>query len=175
VLEGSSTAWPVGRGPLAAAMALDLARAVDALDVAVEQLYLQADTLEAAHQALEIERRSYQEQFDAGPDGHLVTDPDGMILRANRQAGQLFACGEDELVGELLSALVSDEHRPSLQAAVIAFELGDWKGEWIGDGVTAGSHRFALALTAAVVRHDDGSVYRLRWSLRDVSRRHASG
>ena len=43
--------------------------------------------------------------------------------------------------------------------------------EWIGEAITAGDRRFSLALTSAVVRHADGSVYRLRWSLRDVSRR----
>lgn len=171
VIEGSPTVWPNGRGRLATTMARDLAHAVEALDVAVEQLYLQAESLEAAHQALEIERRSYQEQFDAGPDGFLVTDPDGMILRANRRAGELFACAADDLVGELLPSLVTEEHRPTLQAAIAAFALGDWSGEWIGQAVTAVDRGFALALTAAVVRHADGTVYRVRWSLRDVSRR----
>jgi PAS domain-containing protein len=136
-LEGSPTAWPNGRGRLASSIARDLANAVEALDIAVEQLYFQAESLEAAHQALEIERRSYQELFDGGPDGYLVTDPNGVILRANRLAGDLFACLPDDLVGELLPALVLDHHRPSLQAAIAAFDLRDWEGEWIGQGISS--------------------------------------
>jgi PAS domain-containing protein len=171
-LDGSPTAWPDGRGRLAAAISRDLATAVQALDVAVEKLYSQAQSLEAAHQALEIERRSYQELFEGGPDGNLVTDPDGVILRANRLAGELFACPVEDLVGELLPALVHHQHRPSLQSAIAAFELHDWDGEWIGQSVSAAGKPFSLALTAAVVRHaDDDSVYRVRWSLRDVSTR----
>jgi PAS domain S-box-containing protein len=174
VLAGSPTAWPDGRGRQAAAIAGDLGMAVEALDIAVEQLYFQADSLEAAHAAVEIERRSYQELFEGGPDGYLVTDPEGVILRANRRAGELFACSAEDLVGELLPALVQDQHRPSLQAGIAAFELRDWDGEWIGQGVRASGLPFSLALTAAVVRHEDGSVYRVRWSLRDVSHRPAA-
>ncbi len=174
VLEGSPTSWPDGRGRLAASISRDLARAVQALDVAVAELYLQAEKLEAVHQALEIERRSYQELFEGGPDGYLVTGPEGMILRANRRAGELFACAADDLVGELLPALVHPDYRDSLRAALGAFELRDWDAEWIGHAVSADGSPFALAMTAAVVRHPDGSVYRARWSLRDISRRPAA-
>ncbi len=137
VLVASPTAWPDGRGPRAAAIARDLVKAVEALDIAVERLCIQAESLEIAHQALEIERRSYQELFEGGPDGYLVTDPEGLILRANGRAGELFACSAEDLVGELLPALVEDQHRPSLEAAIAAFELRDWEGEWIGQGVSA--------------------------------------
>jgi hypothetical protein len=40
-------------------------------------------------------------------------------------------------VGELLPALVLDHHRPSLQAAIAAFDLRDWEGEWIGQGISS--------------------------------------
>jgi PAS domain S-box-containing protein len=171
VLEGRPTTWPDGRGPRATAVSRDLVKAVEALDIAVERLYFQAESLEMAHQALEIERRSYQELFEGGPDGYLVTDPEGLILRANGRTGDLFACSAEDLVGELLPALVEDQHRPSLEDAIAAFELRDWEGEWIGQGVSAAGLPFSLALTAAVVRHSDRSVYRVRWSLRDVSHR----
>jgi len=121
VIEAGPGAWPRARGQVAAGLARDIAGAVRALDVAVETLYFQTDSLEAAHLALEVERRAYREQFEAGPDGHLVTDPDGMIIRANARAGELFACPADHLVGEPLSALVADRDRASLEAAIQAF------------------------------------------------------
>ena len=174
VLEGSPTAWPDTRGRLAAAIARDLSTAVEALDVAVEERYFQAESLESAHQALEIERRSYQELFDGGPDGYLVTDPNGVIFRANARAGQLFACEADDLVGQLLPALVQPRHRPSLEASIKRLEAEDPSAEWLGQGVALSGAPFSLAMTAAVVRHADGSVYRIRWSLRDISHRPTS-
>ena len=86
VLEDRRTSWPAERSRLATDISRDLVKAVTALDMAVEELYFQAESLESAHVALEIERRSYQELFDGGPDGYLVTDPRGVILRANRPA-----------------------------------------------------------------------------------------
>jgi PAS domain S-box-containing protein len=139
--------------------------------VAVEALYFQTDSLEAAHLALEVERRAYREQFEADPDGHLVTDPDGMIIRANARAGELFACPADNLVGEPLPALVADRDRASLEAAIHGLEVAEWKAEWIGRAVRAHGSPFEVALTAAVVRHPDGSAYRVQWSVRDISRR----
>jgi len=170
-LEGNPTAWPQGRGRLAATISRDLATAVQALDAAVAELYFQAESLESAHLALEIERRTYQELFEGGPDGYMVTDPEGTILRANHRAGELFGCAVEELVGEMLPALVHPEHRALLQAAMADFERRNPAAEWIGQAVPAAGSPFSLALTAAVVRHADHSVYRVRWSLRDISRR----
>lgn len=171
ILEGSSTSWPQGRSNLAAAISRDLATAVQALDFAVEELYFQTDSLEVAHMALEVERRAYQELFESGPDGYLVTDPDGLIVRANGRSGGLFACATEELVGQPLPALVDPGDRPALEAAIGGLEIADWNAEWIGEGVRASGARFRMALTAAVVRHSDRSVYRVQWSVRDISLR----
>jgi len=171
VLEGSRTSWPAERSRLATDISRDLVKAVAALDMAVEELYFQAESLESAHVALEIERKSYQELFDGGPDGYLVTDPRGVILRANKPAGVLFASEADDLVGEVLPNLMRPEERASLVTALSALSRGDWSGEWVGEAVPSTGQPFRAALTVAVVRHADGTVYRARWSLRDISRR----
>ena len=171
LLEGTSNSWPGSRGRIAAALARDLGAAVQALDVAVEELYFQTDSLEAAHLALEVERRAYQELFERGPDGLLVSDPDGFVIRANGRVGALFACPADDLVGHPLPALVRSADRASLEAAIRGFEVTDWTSEWLGEAVRAGGEPFKMALTAAVVRHADRSVYRVHWSVRDISRR----
>jgi PAS domain S-box-containing protein len=171
VLEGSPRLWPGERTRLAAAMTRDLARAVEALDVAVEELYFQTDSLESAHLALEVERRAYQELFEGGPDGYLVTDPQGLVLRANSRAGELFDCEAEDLVGHPLPDLALDHDRASLGAAIVGLEVADWDAEWIGEAVRSSGTPFRMALTAAVVRHADGSAYRVQWSVRDISRR----
>jgi PAS domain-containing protein len=50
---------------------------------------------------LELDRRAYQELFERGPDGLLVSDPDGMIVRANGRAGELFTCSADWSVRDI--------------------------------------------------------------------------
>jgi PAS domain S-box-containing protein len=171
VIEGSPIPLPGSRGRQAAAISRDLHNAVQALDVAVEELYFQTDSLEAAHLALEVERRASQELFESGPDGYLVTDPHGLIFRANGRAGDIFAIATEDLVGHPLPALVRSEDRASLEAAIGGFEVADWEAEWIGWALRATGPPFQLALTAAVVRHADRSVYRVQWSVRDISRR----
>jgi PAS domain S-box-containing protein len=171
LLEGPPNTWPASRGRTAAALSRDLATAVQALDAAVEELYFQTDSLEAAHLALEVERRAYQELFEAGPDGLLVSDPDGVIVRANARAGEVFGCAAEDLVGHALPALIRPRDRASLEAAIGGFEVADWDAEWIGEAVRARGVPFQVALTAAVVRHADRSVYRVQWSVRDISRR----
>lgn len=101
----------------------------------------------------------------------MVTDPGGVILRVNKRAVTIFACPAEALLGEPLPALGGAEDRGSLERVLHRFETGDRKDEWIGLAVPAAGSPFPVALTAAVVRHADGSVYRVRWSVRDVSRR----
>jgi PAS domain S-box-containing protein len=170
-IEAGPNGWPRARGRVATSLARDLAAAVRALDVAVEALYLQTDSLEAAHMAIEVERRAYREMFERGPDGRLVSDPEGLILRTNARAVELFACPEADLVGQPLPALVREADRASLEAAIRGFEVADWDAEWIGETVRAAGPPFRMALTAAVVRHADRSVYRVQWLVRDISAR----
>ena len=44
--------------------------------------------------------------FEAAPDGILLVDPEGVILRANSRALELFGSREEELVGEPVELLV---------------------------------------------------------------------
>src|SRR6476661_8916035 len=155
LLEGPPNTWPASRGRAATALSRDLGGAVQAHDVAVEALYFQTDSLEPAHMALEVERRAYQELFEAGPDGLLVSDPDGVIVRANARAGEVFGCAADDLVGHGLPVLVEPQNRTSLEAAIAGFEVADWDAEWIGEALRAQGPPFRVALTAAVVRHSD--------------------
>jgi PAS domain S-box-containing protein len=100
-----------------------------------------------------------------------VTDPGGVILRANQRAGELFACAPQDLVGQPLPDLMAPDDRGSLEAGIGGLEIAEWDAEWIGLAVPATGRPFQLGLTTAQVRHADRSVDRVRWSLRNVSRR----
>ncbi len=87
------------------------------------------------------------------------------------RAGELFGCAAEDLVGHPLLALFRAEDRPAHLASLDRLAGADWDAEWIGGAVRASGAPFRMALTAAVVRHADGGVYRVRWGIRDISRR----
>ena len=47
----------------------------------------------------------------SAPDAMLVVDPEGIVVLANRQAHELFACGEEDLAGLCVDDLVPTELR----------------------------------------------------------------
>jgi two-component system cell cycle sensor histidine kinase/response regulator CckA len=63
---------------------------------------------------------AYRALIDYAPDGILVVDGDGRIVRANAQAEQLFGYGHDELLGQSVETLVpvpsQDRHRKQRDA-----------------------------------------------------------
>jgi hypothetical protein len=75
------------------------------------------------------------------------------------------------VVGHPLPALVRTADRAALESAIRGLEVADWDSEWLGQAVCAEGESFVVALTAAVVRHPDRSIYRVHWSVRDISRR----
>lgn len=69
-------------------------------------LYFMAAFLVAARQRAE---GRFEETFDFVPDGLLVVNESGHILRANPQAESLFGYGRGKLVGQPLEALLPED------------------------------------------------------------------
>jgi hypothetical protein len=68
-----------------------------------------------------------------------VTDPGGVILRANQRAGESFACAPQDLVGQPLPDLMAPDDRGSLEAGIGGLEIAEWDAEWIGYGGRSGT------------------------------------
>jgi PAS domain S-box-containing protein len=148
------------------------------LRVAEEEIRHRHDELLDSRQALEEERRRYQALFEFAPDGYLVTDPDGVILEANRAAGEVFARRPDYLRDKPLTALVAKGDRtrflsalgqawaqPSEGAARLELEL-----ELLRDG-----RSFKARLAAAPAYDLNGSLTGWRWLVRDITERVRAG
>ena len=54
----------------------------------------------------------FQELFEAAPDGILVCDPSGMIVRVNQQTERMFGYGRRELIGKRIEELIPERFRP---------------------------------------------------------------
>ncbi|VVN74589.1 Sensor histidine kinase RcsC [Pseudomonas fluorescens] len=75
------------------------------------QLEQQAQELEARQAALRATEAWYRGIIEAAPDGMLVVDAQGIILRTNRQLDQLFGYAAGELIGEAIERLVPTAYR----------------------------------------------------------------
>ena len=82
----------------------DVQMAIEELDVMWEELQAQAD-------ALSRENVRYAEFFENAPDAYLITDAGGNVREANRAAAELHGAAGDEVVGSPLSQYVAERDR----------------------------------------------------------------
>jgi PAS domain S-box-containing protein len=117
----------------------------------------------------EADARRWREHFEAAPEPYLVTDAAGLILEANRAAGQFFHAAPAALLGLPVWQFVA----PESQAAFRAFwgRLGQTtaRHEGLFSLTRPGAEPCDVALSAAAVRDREGRWVGARCLLRDVS------
>jgi PAS domain-containing protein len=68
------------------------------LQCTVEELRVSAEQQIEQHHLLQYEQERYQDLFDFAPDGYLVTDLSGKILKANQAILELLGISHDFIV-----------------------------------------------------------------------------
>ena len=165
--------------PLVAEMLEELSAAVEELEVSTEEIHGQNEALVEAKKQLDVESARYRELFDLAPDGYLVTDSVGVILESNRAASELLGtpghflnqkplvvfvdAADRRAVLDHLHDAVSGDHGP-----VVEFEAGFAPPN--RDPFSASVHLTVGGAAGAA----DPAGPRVRWLLRDVSRRMAA-
>jgi PAS domain S-box-containing protein len=96
----------------------ELHTALEELRVTEEEMHAQADDLLGMQRELEYERQRYLELFNDAPEPYLTTDPDGLILEANRRAVQLFHKRDTFLLGKPIPSYVRVEDRSVVRDAL---------------------------------------------------------
>jgi PAS domain S-box-containing protein len=148
-------------------MVHELSTSLEELRVASEANREQSDALAATREALFAERRAFQMLFEFAPDGYLVTDRLGKILRANRMAGELFGVPLGNLVGKPLTVFIGLDGRSQFRSVVRRLSSGN-----------GGMRSFEGRLIARGGRSFDASIRvtgggeELRWAIRDVTEQH---
>ncbi len=141
---------------------------VEELRVADEELRQQNAELENSHRLIEEERRRYADLFAFAPDAYLVTDLFGMILEANRAAGELLGSSPYFLVGKPLANFVVMSERMAFRGGLNRLPKVGRREGWMVRLRPRTGPEFATAMTAAVVRDLDGTPTALRWLIREV-------
>jgi PAS domain S-box-containing protein len=147
-----------------------LTTALAELHVAYEELRHQNDEMLATRCMVEAARQRYQELFDFGPDGYLVTDTDGKIQEANRAAAAMLTVDQDILEGKPLLLFVAegDRMRFSSRLAEIRVSAGNVEALEMGLQPRHGAS-FPAAVTIARTCDTAGRFTGLRWSFRDIT------
>jgi two-component system cell cycle sensor histidine kinase/response regulator CckA len=146
--------------------------ALQEVEVAHEELRQQNEELLGTREALEIQRHRYLHLFEHAPYGYLVTDLQGIVEEANQAACSLFDVAPWALQGKPLALFVTEEDRPILRSLIP--RVGEAAQERELTLKPRSREPFAAVLTAVRDLDDAGKVQRLRWMVRDVSRRRAA-
>ena len=142
----------------------ELSTSVEELRAASEANQEYSSELAAAREALATERASFQMLFEYAPDGYLVTDVAGLVLRANRMSGELFGVPRGHLVGKPLAIFVELRERGAFRK--LLRQLSEGEGRMFtfeANLVARGGHPFDASI------HVVNGGSELRWTVRDVT------
>jgi PAS domain S-box-containing protein len=144
---------------------------MEELHVAGEELRQQNEELVAMQNDLEVSRRRYLDLFESAPDGYLVTDPAGVIRRANRAAADLLGVRGDFLPGKPLVLYVAEEDQAEFHRRLDRARAGERPDgiEWELRVSPRDGAAFPAALTVSPTLDAQGTPIGLRWLLRDIS------
>lgn len=143
----------------------ELSLAMEEMRLAAHEIDVQSEALAEAQELLEEQLLRYRELFHFAPDGYLVTDPNGVILEANRAAcAMLEGAPEVILRKPLLVSVESEDHSTFIR---LLRDAAAAEGEVVGAQLSLRRRSGgAIPVSAHVVRTNDGG---LRFLLRDVS------
>ena len=100
------------------------------LGAAEEELRSQNEALFDARLQMEAETAALRELFEFAPYAYLVTNHDGLILRANQLACGLLGRRLNAFLGKPLSLYVAAEDRPVLRTGIMSCSASGGIVEW---------------------------------------------
>lgn len=144
------------------------------LQVAVDELLVQAEEAVAARMEIETERQRYENLFDFTPDAQLVTDLLGTIREANRAACNLFNVPQKFLLGKPLIVFITEEYRWAIRSELNRQQSKNRVQEIEVHIQPRNAEEFAATLRLAPVFDQKGNLIELRWLMRDLSQQKRS-
>ncbi|NEU82865.1 ATP-binding protein [Nostoc sp. UIC 10630] len=141
------------------------------LQIALEEMRIASEELQATRIAVEKERQRYQELFDFAPDAYLVTDIYGTILEANHATTILLNISQRFLIRKPLLSFIGQSDHQAFFNYLTQLQHLDRGGEWEVCLQPREKVCFDVALTVVTVRNEVGKPVALRWLMRDISKR----
>ncbi len=92
----------------------DALKLLHELQVHQVELDMQNEEIAANEQALEEDLHLYRTLYDSAPLAYFVVDLEGVIIKGNLAAAELFGVGQDDLEGRRIDTLLNPQKRPQL-------------------------------------------------------------
>jgi PAS domain S-box-containing protein len=164
-------ALPAPPPPLTMELFEELNVTLEELKIAEEELHQQAEELALSHESAAAEHQRYRELFNFAPDGYIVTDPQGIIIEANRAAAALLNIAQGRLIRKPLAVFIALDDRGAFRSQIAWLQNGGRVREWEVWVKPRNRPPFPAALSCTASRQAHGIVAWLRWLLRDISER----
>lgn len=130
----------------------DFSTALEALQVAQEELRAQVEALESMRDSMESQHEVWRSRFDGLPDAFIETDHHDRIIELNSAAEELLGRDRSYLMGKPLAALVSEGDRRGLRDVVSKLRHSGDEARWHGALLSGNSTNSAVDVTVAVAR-----------------------
>ncbi|HKA17136.1 MAG TPA: ATP-binding protein [Blastocatellia bacterium] len=152
-------------------LAAELSTTLEELQIADEELRTQNEELFIARERLNSEREKYADLFESAPDGYLVTDSTGTIIRANKSAAQLLVLSQKHLFNKPLLSFIATEDRQAFRQELDKIVNGNSTDKESLDYrfIPRDGKLFYASLRVSVTRNNQGRVTELRWILHDIT------
>jgi PAS domain S-box-containing protein len=107
--------------------------ASEEIEVAIEELRMQVETLAAMKMELEVERRHYLNLFEFLSEAYLVTDLQGNILQANQASANLLKVEARFLIGKPLDLFFTNSNKQAFPTKLARICQGNRDRQWTVD------------------------------------------
>jgi CRP-like cAMP-binding protein len=163
--QGIHTSSPLPPTLLPSALK-ELGIASERLEVAAQMLHQQNQKLSLADQAIEASRQRYQALLEFIPDACLLTDAAGIIQEANSAAAKLLKLPHSLLIGQSLTAFITQETRQQFESQLQRFPQRHCKQKWQVCLQLEQSAAFNVSVLVEVNCQEVNQPLTLRWLLR---------
>ena len=157
--------------PLMLELLEELSTTLEELRIVEEELYQQTEELAVSREAAATEQARYRELFEFAPDGYVMTDAQGIIVEANREAAMFLQCRQEHLIGTPLVGFIALDDRQAFRSQLAWILEREGIREWEIRVQPLSKPHFPVVLSCTVSRDGQGRVMSLRWLLHDISAR----
>ncbi|MCL1490378.1 MAG: PAS domain S-box protein [Pseudanabaena sp. Salubria-1] len=142
------------------------------LQCTVEELRVTTEDQIDQHRILQYEQERYQDLFDFAPDGYLVTDLSGKILKANQAILELLGISHEFIVPKPLDVFVDPSHKEIFYRQLDYLSSSDYvKNTWEITLINRQGDSFPAEITVIRNINSLNRETQLFWMIRDISDR----
>ncbi len=118
---------------------------------------------------MEEKQRLFSHALDSSIDGLAMGDLEGRITYVNDAFVRMFGYSREELIGNEIAFIYSEDQLPKLEEALKATMDGGWIGELVGK--RKNGELFPIAISSSLIKDDEGNVIAHMASHEDISER----